>query len=50
MALSKKKAWKHLKKRCGDSLCGFCLRRRWLGLKWGKYLDDERKKEGYGTI
>lgn len=45
MKLSKKKAWKHIKQRCPDKLCGKCMRRTWLGKKWGNHLDEDKGEE-----
>lgn len=44
MEISKKKAMKHVKQRCPRKDCAYCLRRKWLGMKWGKHLDVQQEE------
>lgn len=39
MKITKKKAYKTYKRCCRDApKCGYCLRRVWMGKKYGLYL------------
>ncbi len=39
--LSKKRAFKHFKSKSCNAYCGYCLKRIWLGLKWGYFKGDD---------